>query len=195
MAESSMESEGGESNDKIEMPLITKSNVGLFVDDEHLLERLNDFSEYVGGRKVPMRETLKSGKVRVGVDVKDEAMLAAMPGAAKIWLGVTKSIGKGSRQEFSKAFAKLLFAHVYLPNDVCFKNKELDPFPGRWSAQSSQKGKIKKVEPKEPSSRKRYVAREPGPDIVDGEGIGGSYQIPKVTKAVAALSCRGPAVG
>ncbi|KAL3692261.1 hypothetical protein R1sor_005912 [Riccia sorocarpa] len=126
-----------------------KSNVGLFVKDEDLLDHLHDFSEFVGGRKVAMRETLKSGKIKVGVDVKDEAMLGAMPFAAKIWLDEKKSMGKGYRREFSKTFVKLLYAHVHLPNPVCFKNKGLDPFRGRWSSHTSN------LEAAETSTRKR----------------------------------------
>ncbi|KAL3695594.1 hypothetical protein R1sor_009670 [Riccia sorocarpa] len=82
-SESSMEMEDGDSDGESEMPLITKSNVGLFVKDEDLLAYLHDFRDFVGGRRVAMRETLKSRKIRVGVDVKDEAMLAAMPDVAK----------------------------------------------------------------------------------------------------------------
>ncbi|KAL3698936.1 hypothetical protein R1sor_016958 [Riccia sorocarpa] len=112
-----MDSGSGESDAKGEPTLITKSNVGLFVEDDSLLAHLHDFSEFVDGRKVAMKDTLKSGKVRAGVDVKDEKMLEAMPNAAKIWLEVTNSNGKGCRQEFSKASVKLLYAHVYLPNE------------------------------------------------------------------------------
>ncbi|KAL3681295.1 hypothetical protein R1sor_024251 [Riccia sorocarpa] len=128
-----------------ELPLISKSNVGLFVEVSDLLEHLDEYSEFVGDRKVAM-------KIRVGVYVKDERMLQAMPEAAKIWMGVTKSMGKGCRQEFSKAFVKLLYAHDFLPNEVCFRNKGLDPFPGRWSSISSQKPKS---EPTEAANRKR----------------------------------------
>ncbi|KAL3697296.1 hypothetical protein R1sor_011372 [Riccia sorocarpa] len=144
-----MESEGGESDNECGLPLITKSNVGLFVKDEALLEHLHDFSEFVDGRTVLMTDTLKSGKIWVGVDVKDEAMLLAMPEASKIWLDSKKSMGKRCRRELSKVFVKLLFAHVYLPNDVCFKNKGLDPFPGRWSSQT------RKLEEEATSNRKR----------------------------------------
>ncbi|KAL3692394.1 hypothetical protein R1sor_006045 [Riccia sorocarpa] len=127
-----------------------------------------------------MRETLKSGKIRVGVDVKDEAMLIAMPAAAKIWFDEKKSMGKGCRREFSKAFVKLLYAHVHLPNAVCFKNKGLDPFPGSWSSQTQ------KLELAETSSRKR--ARETAPSTVGLDPSGDSERIPKVTTAVAGPS-------
>ncbi|KAL3680691.1 hypothetical protein R1sor_023647 [Riccia sorocarpa] len=68
------------------MSLITKSSP-MFTDDKHLFEHLHEFSKYVGGRRIAMKNTLKSGKLRVDVDVKDEQMLDAMPGAAKTWLG------------------------------------------------------------------------------------------------------------
>ncbi|KAL3691894.1 hypothetical protein R1sor_005545 [Riccia sorocarpa] len=144
------EAESTENEPESELAMITKSNVGLFVQDEDLLEHMHPFSEFVGGRKVEMKETLKSGKVRAGVDVKDDRMLSAMPDAAKIWLGVTKTIGKGCRQEFSKAFVKLLYAHVYLLNKVYFANKGLDPFPGRWCS-----GKRKVEDQSETTGRRK----------------------------------------
>ncbi|KAL3692841.1 hypothetical protein R1sor_006492 [Riccia sorocarpa] len=107
--EPAMDSGNGESDAEGELTLITKSNVGMFVEDDSLLPHLHDFSEFVGGRKVVMKDTLKSGKVWAGVDVKDEKMLEALPNAAKIWLEITKSNGKDCRQEFSKAFVKLLY--------------------------------------------------------------------------------------
>ncbi|KAL3681558.1 hypothetical protein R1sor_024514 [Riccia sorocarpa] len=89
-----MTSAEGDSSDTEELPLITKSKVGLFVEDEQLLEHLHDFSEFVRGRRVRMRDTLKSGKIRVGVDVKDEKMLGSNAGSREDLVGGAKNLWK-----------------------------------------------------------------------------------------------------
>ncbi|KAL3691273.1 hypothetical protein R1sor_004924 [Riccia sorocarpa] len=77
-----------------------------------------------------------------------------MPDAAKVWLRMTKSIGKGCRQEFSKAFVKLLHAHVFILNQVCINNRGLDPFPGRWNS-----AKCKMEEAVDHAERKTVIWR------------------------------------
>ncbi|KAL3690716.1 hypothetical protein R1sor_004367 [Riccia sorocarpa] len=172
-----MAASSGESEPEAESTLLTKSNVGLFVEDEVLMLSLHDFSE-------------------VGMDVKDEKMLAAMPDAAKIWLGVTKSIGKGCRQEFSK----LLYAHVYLPNQVRFKNKGLDPFPGRWCSASAKRKEVGGEEPAR-QRRKRGPVEQKIVDVEAPDGNAtlpqadteplGSYSIPRASTFVPASAIGG----
>ncbi|KAL3698086.1 hypothetical protein R1sor_012162 [Riccia sorocarpa] len=102
--------------------VITKSNVRIFVTDDELVKSFVPTIKLRGGEVISYRQHMRNERLKIMVDCTDTAMLNAVNGAYAEWepdnYKRTGPLSRGSKLDFTKTFAKLLWAKAHLLNET-----------------------------------------------------------------------------